>query len=317
MLEARVLTFSRFTRYFMEVARLGSLRRAAEVLHVSASAIDRQILLAEQKYETALFERLPSGMRLTAAGELLLADLRRWHREYGRTLERFDELSGLRRGQVHLACINALATGVLPATLARMGQEHPGIAVDVQVLGNAQIPLLVGAGEIDFGLVMDPPPTTQLQMQVMRSIPIGVAMPAGHALAGHEQLLLGQTLDWRHIVPTESLLVGDRVKALYARHVDAIRYAIRCNNVEMMRALVLSGAGIAVMSWLDVFRDVQEGRLAFVPLSQRQAKSLSLCLCVAPQRQLSRAAQWAMEKVREDLKALSLSKEQPDLHVGD
>jgi DNA-binding transcriptional LysR family regulator len=73
MLEARVLTFSRFTRYFMEVARLGSLRRAAEVLHVSASAIDRQILLAEQKYETALFERLPSGMRLdsrrrTAAG---------------------------------------------------------------------------------------------------------------------------------------------------------------------------------------------------------------------------------------------------------
>lgn len=177
--------------------------------------------------------------------------------------------------------------------------------------------LLVGAGEIDFGLVMDPPPTTQLQMQVMRSIPIGVAMPAGHALAGHEQLLLGQTLDWRHIVPAESLLVGDRVKALYARHVDAIRYAIRCNNVEMMRALVLSGAGIAVMSWLDVFRDVQEGRLAFVPLSQRQAKSLSLCLCVAPQRQLSRAAQWAMEKVREDLKALSLSKEQPDLHVGD
>jgi DNA-binding transcriptional LysR family regulator len=52
----------------------------------------------------------------------------------------------------------------------------------------------------------------------------------------------------------------------------------------MMRALVLSGAGIAVMSWLDVFRDVQEGRLAFVPLSQRQAKPLSLCLCVAPQR---------------------------------
>ncbi|MCT7341163.1 LysR family transcriptional regulator [Pseudomonas aeruginosa] len=54
MLEARVLTFSRFTRYFMEVARLGSLRRAAEVLHVSASAIDRQILLAEQKYRNGL-----------------------------------------------------------------------------------------------------------------------------------------------------------------------------------------------------------------------------------------------------------------------
>ena len=89
--------FWRFTGYFLEVARRGSLRKAAEVLHVSASGIDRQILQAEGLLETALFERLPRGLKLTAAGELLLDDLRPWRKEYMRTLERLDELKGLKR----------------------------------------------------------------------------------------------------------------------------------------------------------------------------------------------------------------------------
>ena len=64
--------FSRFLRYFMTVARLGSIRRAAEELHIAASAIDRQILLGEEQLEVKLFERHPAGLRLTTAGEFLL-----------------------------------------------------------------------------------------------------------------------------------------------------------------------------------------------------------------------------------------------------
>ncbi|ORU02224.1 LysR family transcriptional regulator, partial [Klebsiella pneumoniae] len=51
--------FSRFAHYFIAVARCGSLRRAAEQLHISASAINRQILQAEEAFGTPLFERLP------------------------------------------------------------------------------------------------------------------------------------------------------------------------------------------------------------------------------------------------------------------
>jgi molybdenum-dependent DNA-binding transcriptional regulator ModE len=53
--------FSRFTLYFDEVARSGSLRRAAERLNISPSAIDRHILLMEENMGVALFERLPRG----------------------------------------------------------------------------------------------------------------------------------------------------------------------------------------------------------------------------------------------------------------
>ena len=86
--------FSRFTRYFLEVTQHRSIRRAAEVLHVSASAIDRQILKVEEELGVPLFERLPSGLRLTSAGELVLANARQWQKEYARTREQIDEMQG-------------------------------------------------------------------------------------------------------------------------------------------------------------------------------------------------------------------------------
>jgi DNA-binding transcriptional LysR family regulator len=64
--------FSPFIRYFDEVARQGSIRKAADRLNVAPSAVNRQILKLEDELGAPLFERLPRGLRLTAAGEILI-----------------------------------------------------------------------------------------------------------------------------------------------------------------------------------------------------------------------------------------------------
>ncbi|WP_179208886.1 LysR family transcriptional regulator [Salinicola salarius] len=74
-------------RYFEEVARQGSLRKAAERLHVAASAVNRQILKLEAELGVPLFERLPRGLRLSAAGELMLYQIRQWQRDERHLLE--------------------------------------------------------------------------------------------------------------------------------------------------------------------------------------------------------------------------------------
>lgn len=83
------ITFSRFSEYFIAVAKTGSLRKAADQLYISVSAIHRQIALAEEEFGIVLFERLPSGLKLTLAGELLYADLLKWQKEFQQTCIRF------------------------------------------------------------------------------------------------------------------------------------------------------------------------------------------------------------------------------------
>ena len=68
-------------RYFDHVARHGSIRKAAEALHVVSSALNRRILDLEAELGSPLFERLPRGVRPTAAGELFLNYVRRSMRE--------------------------------------------------------------------------------------------------------------------------------------------------------------------------------------------------------------------------------------------
>jgi DNA-binding transcriptional LysR family regulator len=292
-----MVPFSRFAGYFLEVARQGSLRRAAEVLHVSASAIDRQILRAEELLETALFERLPAGLKLTAAGELMLDDLRRWRKEHVRTLERLDELKGLKRGHVRIALIEALGDGMLVRILTEVEKEHAYLTFDLRVLENRVVGEQVSAAEVDFGLLLDPVASPSLEIRAAATIPIGMAMPVNHPLAGRSRVSLGDALIYRQLLPAAPLIVHDLARTLYARHRVDSGQIIACNNVRMMRSLIRSDVGIGILSLLDVASDVEERRLAFVPLQGKQVRPLTLALCVAPRRQLSPAAQLVIQRL--------------------
>lgn len=86
------IAFSRFTDYFIAVAKHSSFRKASEELYISVSALHRQISLAEEDMGILLFERLSTGLKLTLAGELLYADLMRWQKDSQQTKIRFDEI---------------------------------------------------------------------------------------------------------------------------------------------------------------------------------------------------------------------------------
>lgn len=289
-----MLAFSRFTRYFIEVARCGSIRKASDVLHVSASAIDRQILKAEEELGAQLFERLPGRLRLTAAGELLLVDARQWEKAYARTLERFDELKGLRRGHVDIATIDALSEGLAMQAIAGLIREHPGITFGLATADNQEVGHRIATAEVDFGLMLDPAGAS-LEVRAFAEVPLGIAMPPEHVLATRRELQLAETLEHGLLLPDAPLIVSDHAKVLYQRqHIDTARLS-RCNDVRAMRALIRDGAGVGLLSWLDAAPDVAAGRLAFVPLRAQLTKPLTLALCVAPQRQLSRAAQMAIQ----------------------
>lgn len=92
----------------MAVAQHGSIRKASDELHIAASAIDRQILQGEKQLGTLLFERLPSGLRLTTAGELLLTACRRWTRDFSALTTQIDNLKGLRQGSADIVIPDAL-----------------------------------------------------------------------------------------------------------------------------------------------------------------------------------------------------------------
>src|SRR5499427_8222869 len=97
----------RLLQYVDEVARAGSIRKAAERLNVTASAVNRRIMDLEEELDAELFERRPRGVRLTAAGEVFVHYLRGQDADVERMKSQIEELRGLRRGTVRIACSQA------------------------------------------------------------------------------------------------------------------------------------------------------------------------------------------------------------------
>ncbi|WP_455917718.1 LysR family transcriptional regulator [Pseudomonas cerasi] len=303
--------FSRFTRYFIEVANHRSIRRAAEVLHVSASAIDRQILKVEEELGVPLFERLPSGLRLTSAGELVLANARQWQKEYTRTREQIDEMQGLRRGHVEIGLIDALSEGFVAQAVATLMAQYPGLTFGMKVADNQNVAQMIASAEVDFGFVLDAAPGGELDIRASAEIKMGIAMPVSHPLASKKTLRLSETQGDTLIFPGEPLVIQKHVQSLYSQLRLEVRQPVTCNDLRMMRSLIRQGVGIGMLSWLDVASEVAENSIAFVPLDGIHVSHPVLSICVAAHRQLSKAALLTLAEMRERLALLSALQNRP------
>ncbi|WP_404652096.1 LysR family hpxDE operon transcriptional regulator HpxR [Raoultella terrigena] len=296
--------FSRFAIYFAAVARCGSLRRAAEKLHISASAINRQILQAEEEFGTPLFERLPEGLRMTTSGELLYDNLLRWQKEFQLTRQQFDELQGLKRGSVSIGMVQALAEGSFAAALADIITGWQWLELNLRVADSHVVSEKVRQADVDFGLILDPEGQAGLSVLAFVELEMGVVMRPDCALAQAAALSLGDLSHLRHIVPGAPLIVHDRVAMLYRHYDFSPANSISCNDIRLIKSLVLKGSGVTILSLLDVLDEVNSGQLAFIPLRNKLLRPLTLALCTAPSRQLSRPAQMAIQKLTAVMEAM-------------
>jgi DNA-binding transcriptional LysR family regulator len=281
--------FSRFLQYFIAVAQQGSLRRASEILNITASAVDRQILLAEQHLGLPLFERLPSGLRLTAAGALLFDQARRWGKEFDSVRVAFEDLRGLRRGHVRFALIDALAKGFVPALIRQLQLSHPSITTEMAVLDNPRIAEVIVAGEVEFGLMLNPLSSKLLSVRAHAEIPIGIVSKIDHPLAAQASVRFSACADLPMVAPGPPLALCEQIAGLEAATGVTLRRIAVCDNIQMIKSLVGLGVGVSVLSWLDVADEIAHGELAFTPIANSPLRPLTLGLCTDPTRKLSHA----------------------------
>ena len=113
------------------VIKAGSIRKASEDMNITASALNRRINRFEDEFGFEIFERLPRGVRLNPAGELLLHHIRSQQSDFARLKSQVSDLSGVRRGHVSVACSQALLPFFLPREIARYRNDHPGVTFTV------------------------------------------------------------------------------------------------------------------------------------------------------------------------------------------
>ena len=259
-----------------EVARRGSIRQAAEVLHLTAAAVHQQVRNLEAQVGTPLFERMPRGMQPTTAGELVIAAIRRGQRDFDNAIAQVDDMRALRRGHVALAVSPSSAEQLVPDVIATAMQTHPGLTYNVRTGSGERILKWVADGEVDAGFCLRrAPPAGVVEVRAFAQ-QLGVVTVAGHPLAASGRApRLRDCLDQPLVMMAPDTELRTLVDAIDRREHRKVRPLVETGSVAMVRRLVARGAGVGFLIAENVVDDVALGRLAWTPLADAGAKAES------------------------------------------
>jgi len=143
---------NKFLIYLDEVARQGSIRKAAAVLNVASSSVNRKIISIEESLGVRLFDRHADGVELTGAGVVLLEHCRKTIYDYQKILVQIEDISELRSGHIHIATLDSVAHNLLPTVLEKFSQDHPNITYTIQTAQPEQVMLSVADGDVNIGI---------------------------------------------------------------------------------------------------------------------------------------------------------------------
>jgi DNA-binding transcriptional LysR family regulator len=285
-----LLLFSRFTVYFDEVVRHGSIRRASEHLLISPSAIDRHILNMEESLGITLFERLPRGLRLTAAGEILIGHIRNCRKELRHAQAQIEDLRGSRRGSVTLVVVEGM-TGFIADALAAFHVEYPGVCQQFRTASSDRVCKLVADGSADIGITFNSVIPGNLRVERTLVDQMGALIPVGHPLARADDVSLSQCAEYKIIAPDETMAVYLPLQTVWERTVGgSITGSYQAGSMEMVKSLVGAGAGIGFATALDMRGASAGHKFRFLPLRERNVPLSVLSLVRHSSRSLSSAA---------------------------
>ena len=254
---------------FRAVAEAGGFSHAAAAVHVSQPAISMQVAELESALGTMLFDRLPRGVRLTPAGEILFGYAQRiaaLERDAERAM---DELRGLRRGRLALGASATVGSYLLPAVLGDFRRRHPAVELTLTVDNTAGIRQRLLDGTLDLGLTEGTrPEDSELAVEVFAEDELVIITAPDHPLAARSQPVAVSRLCAEPMILREP---GSGTRAVFERALAAhgaavTNVALVLNSPEAIKRAVAAGLGLAAVSRLCVESELAGGTLVTVPV---------------------------------------------------
>jgi DNA-binding transcriptional LysR family regulator len=236
-------------RVLREVARVGSLARAAEVLSYTPSAISQQIAALERETGTRLLERRARGVVLTEAGHTLVAHAGVVIAQLEAAEAALAELADLRRGRLRMASFATAGATILPLAVDAFRSRHPAIELGVEQASPMESVAGLQQGRLDLALTVDlePVPAEGVEVIHLFDDPVQLAMHRHHPLAARPELrleeLAGET--WIDVPRRTS---GGRVLVRACERAGfEPRVAFESDDYTAIQELVGAGLGLALL----------------------------------------------------------------------
>jgi len=251
-------------KVYCDLTETESFTKAAQINHITQSAVSQQISSLERQFKALLIERSKKKFRLTREGELLYQASKEIVQTYERLHSQLQELKDIISGTVRLATIYSVGLHDLPPYIKRFLKSYPTVNVHVEYRRSNQVYEDVLGNIVDLGVVAYPVRDPKLEIVPLRKEPLVLICHPDHPLARSRGLKMSALAGQKYVafesdIPTRRAL--DKVFREYGVHVVPV---MEFDNVETVKRAVEIDAGIAIVPRICVEEEVQDKTLAAV-----------------------------------------------------
>jgi DNA-binding transcriptional LysR family regulator len=290
--------------YLHEAVRLGSIRRAAELLNVNPSTVSRQIALLERQVSSPLLERFGRGVRATEAGQLLVEYARHQRSARDDTLARLAELKTLRSGHIELALGEGFIGDLLEGPLQEFCQRFPHVSLSLEIAGTDGVTQSVIDGEAQIGLVYVPPADPRLHSHAVIRQPVCAIVQSTHPLT---KLGRPPTLTDLAGYPIAELRGSYGTQKLMQVAATAERISfnpvVRTNSFFVLKSFVSANLGISFMPAFAATRELRDGKVVALPIDHPLLQTAEAHMITRHGRRLPPAALGLLQHLIARMKA--------------
>ena len=242
------------------IAETGSFTACGRKLHVSQSAISRQILLLEEELGEPLFLRVGRRVRMTPAAESLVQLSQRVFQDVRETVGAITDRTSDLRGTLRLSGGMTVCLYVFPPLLKYLRRVHPRLDVRLTVATAGRSVEEIRAGRVDAGLLTLPVEESDLVTDpVLREELMIVTMPT-HALARRRRVAPRDLAGQPFVLFEAGSGTRKVIDHFFATENIEPTIVMDTENVEIIKAMVKTGLGIGFVPYQAVAREVRAGQ---------------------------------------------------------
>lgn len=295
-----------FLRFFDEVARQGSIRKAAGVLNVSSTSINRKIISTEERLGVRLFHRSPEGVKLTNAGSVVLEHCRQTLFDYDRVQLLIDDIRDMRSGHIDILALDSVALGLLPEALGRFSESYPEITYSIATAQPDEIIAGIRNEEADIGLSFCNEIQPDVRTLAEKSTPLGAVMLPNHPLAERSTLSLKDIAGYPKVRSIDARGRNSIIHQIAPDQIESLSAKIFTNSLPLAKQMILQGRGIGLYTKIGFLNEIEAGALRFVPLDLELLSRLRIGVIVSSRMGMGPAKHLVCDELIKSLKAIKL-----------
>ena len=250
---------------FQAVAEEGSVSRGAERLCVSQPAVSKQVRELEGALGLPLFDRLPRGVRLTEAGEVLVGYARRLFAVEAEAERAISELKGLSQGSLRVGASLTIGVYLMPEILGAYRRRHPNIELQLEIANTQVIQQKLRENALDAALTeghMETDDAAVLDAEVFRHDALVAVVPPAHRLLSAKAVTLAEFCAEPFLMREAGSGTRQVVERALVAQGITVRPVMSLGSTEAIKRAVTAGLGVAIISRLALDTELTAGQLA-------------------------------------------------------